>query len=213
MTERTAMNVTSAAGDVRYNANPWASVDVSRGISREAISISRPVNDPRPTTNGYMSYAPGTVKLTAMQRDVVVANRQSSAAAITLAPTDNGTVELLAARGLRSDTTSFLKALTVTMADVAAPYRRGAQHAFSVNNDTRMNIRINAPTLATNYDRGFTPAHINDINPARFYSMTETIPGANIVVPKPLFVYRSEEHTSELQSLMRISYAVFCLTK
>src|SRR3546814_3946770 len=26
-------------------------------------------------------------------------------------------------------------------------------------------------------------------------------------------VNRSEEHTSELQSLMRISYAVFCLTK
>src|SRR3546814_5010050 len=29
----------------------------------------------------------------------------------------------------------------------------------------------------------------------------------------PLRVYRSEEHTSELQSLMRISYAVFCLKK
>src|SRR3546814_9180007 len=28
-----------------------------------------------------------------------------------------------------------------------------------------------------------------------------------------LFSERSEEHTSELQSLMRISYAVFCLTK
>src|SRR3546814_1067932 len=27
------------------------------------------------------------------------------------------------------------------------------------------------------------------------------------------FTYRSEEHTSELQSLMRISYAVFCLKK
>src|SRR3546814_7569511 len=27
------------------------------------------------------------------------------------------------------------------------------------------------------------------------------------------FVVRSEEHTSELQSLMRISYAVFCLKK
>src|SRR3546814_10653416 len=27
------------------------------------------------------------------------------------------------------------------------------------------------------------------------------------------FVYRSEEQTSELQSLMRISYAVFCLKK
>src|SRR3546814_8236939 len=28
-----------------------------------------------------------------------------------------------------------------------------------------------------------------------------------------LYEYRSEEHTSELQSLMRISYAVFCLKK
>src|SRR3546814_2340406 len=27
------------------------------------------------------------------------------------------------------------------------------------------------------------------------------------------YLYRSEEHTSELQSLMRISYAVFCLKK
>src|SRR3546814_985236 len=30
---------------------------------------------------------------------------------------------------------------------------------------------------------------------------------------RELFVARSEEHTSELQSLMRISYAVFCLKK
>src|SRR3546814_4497877 len=28
-----------------------------------------------------------------------------------------------------------------------------------------------------------------------------------------IFILRSEEHTSELQSLMRISYAVFCLKK
>src|SRR3546814_5716411 len=31
--------------------------------------------------------------------------------------------------------------------------------------------------------------------------------------PPLLAVLRSEEHTSELQSLMRISYAVFCLKK
>src|SRR3546814_1748211 len=31
--------------------------------------------------------------------------------------------------------------------------------------------------------------------------------------PLPLLDHRSEEHTSELQSLMRISYAVFCLKK
>src|SRR3546814_4186557 len=31
--------------------------------------------------------------------------------------------------------------------------------------------------------------------------------------PRGILVARSEEHTSELQSLMRISYAVFCLKK
>src|SRR3546814_6921783 len=36
-----------------------------------------------------------------------------------------------------------------------------------------------------------------------------------IVIERTLIrhLYRSEEHTSELQSLMRISYAVFCLKK
>src|SRR3546814_4935024 len=36
-----------------------------------------------------------------------------------------------------------------------------------------------------------------------------------IVLPGEVddYIPRSEEHTSELQSLMRISYAVFCLTK
>src|SRR3546814_4198512 len=34
-----------------------------------------------------------------------------------------------------------------------------------------------------------------------------------LFVPTAVLVERSEEHTSELQSLMRISYAVFCLKK
>src|SRR3546814_4939659 len=39
-------------------------------------------------------------------------------------------------------------------------------------------------------------------------------PGWEIAVGTPVTTsYRSEEHTSELQSLMRISYAVFCLKK
>src|SRR3546814_4402704 len=37
--------------------------------------------------------------------------------------------------------------------------------------------------------------------------------GRNRVFPEPYDQKRSEEHTSELQSLMRISYAVFCLKK
>src|SRR3546814_6378636 len=41
--------------------------------------------------------------------------------------------------------------------------------------------------------------------PRRFAEATEP--------PAPSIRLRSEEHTSELQSLMRISYAVFCLKK
>src|SRR3546814_5836323 len=35
--------------------------------------------------------------------------------------------------------------------------------------------------------------------------------GYDVVVPTGSFLARSEEHTSELQSLMRLSCAVFCL--
>src|SRR3546814_5510267 len=40
-------------------------------------------------------------------------------------------------------------------------------------------------------------------------------PAADVVIngDRPQLKARSEEHTSELQSLMRISYAVFCLKK
>src|SRR3546814_9466840 len=45
----------------------------------------------------------------------------------------------------------------------------------------------------------------------------ESRPDGGVVLSRcehaPCSVPRSEEHTSELQSLMRISYAVFCLTK
>src|SRR3546814_2333684 len=38
-------------------------------------------------------------------------------------------------------------------------------------------------------------------------------PPSSLPPPSPPPPTRSEEHTSELQSLMRISYAVFCLNK
>src|SRR3546814_3149330 len=41
----------------------------------------------------------------------------------------------------------------------------------------------------------------------------QLLPAITFVVHQLLADIRSEEHTSELQSLMRISYAVFCLKK
>src|SRR3546814_7798341 len=41
--------------------------------------------------------------------------------------------------------------------------------------------------------------------------MLYSLPSRDIIADS--VEYRSEEHTSELQSLMRISYAVFCLKK
>src|SRR3546814_1420183 len=53
------------------------------------------------------------------------------------------------------------------------------------------------------------PARVQQLLPALSRPLLQCcikLPGGNVVG-------RSEEHTSELQSLMRISYAVFCLTK
>src|SRR3546814_1283394 len=44
--------------------------------------------------------------------------------------------------------------------------------------------------------------------------LADALQGLQLLLGRPaLVILRSEEHTSELQSLMRISYAVFCLKK
>src|SRR3546814_2948704 len=58
---------------------------------------------------------------------------------------------------------------------------------------------------------------LNDAEAARFGPMMRDITGVIKDITGAERVHyaamRSEEHTSELQSLMRISYAVFCLKK
>src|SRR3546814_2778626 len=46
-----------------------------------------------------------------------------------------------------------------------------------------------------------------------YRDLTSRLTGRMVTSVKTLRWLRSEEHTSELQSLMRISYAVFCLKK
>src|SRR3546814_5698865 len=49
--------------------------------------------------------------------------------------------------------------------------------------------------------------------PVRDEGFDVVAPFKELQLPAPVRLPRSEEHTSELQSLMRISYAVFCLKK
>src|SRR3546814_3922715 len=70
-------------------------------------------------------------------------------------------------------------------------------------------IRVPTPNVSI-VDLTFTPKRdtsVEEIN-SLLKAASESGPLKGV-----LAYTRSEEHTSELQSLMRISYAVFCLTK
>src|SRR3546814_1476066 len=57
------------------------------------------------------------------------------------------------------------------------------------------------------------PDRVLRVRMAGLGRLHEQLEGALAVLRHALAALRSEEHTSELQSLMRISYAVFCLKK
>src|SRR3546814_1128703 len=66
--------------------------------------------------------------------------------------------------------------------------------------------------------RGRTPRGFSQSEPVGVASGIESVALTSSQVPSHTHAFagtaaRSEEHTSELQSLMRISYAVFCLKK
>src|SRR3546814_1819714 len=70
-------------------------------------------------------------------------------------------------------------------------------------------LRESRPGLVAVHDIMVAVAHrsradIGEVRPG---------PRLRIALAPPVVARRSEEHTSELQSLMRISYAVFCLNK
>src|SRR3546814_1698795 len=83
-------------------------------------------------------------------------------------------------------------ALPVTREDVEELYQ-AAQRDWS---------QIDPSILGTLFERGLDPAKRSQLG--AHYTDREKI----MMIVKPV---RSEEHTSELQSLMRITYAVFCL--
>src|SRR3546814_6148624 len=61
-----------------------------------------------------------------------------------------------------------------------------------------------------------TPVYMNIVPESSYMEIpfdAGTVASGTVLTMDTGFNTRSEEHTSELQSLMRISYAVFCLKK
>src|SRR3546814_10505192 len=65
----------------------------------------------------------------------------------------------------------------------------------------------------TAYSENVHSVHLNTRNTKAFAPPVKLVLGGGAIDRSAHGVLRSEEHTSELQSLMRISYAVFCLKK
>src|SRR3546814_8960565 len=91
----------------------------------------------------------------------------------------------------------------------------------SLNHARRNGSRMSIPRLKTYLSIFATVLVLGQAVPAMAVELpdfTELVEQAspavvNISTTQKLPERRSEEHTSELQSLMRISYAVFCLKK
>src|SRR3546814_6821493 len=75
--------------------------------------------------------------------------------------------------------------------------------------ESRSGVQVRARRPGPYADRG-REGRLRHRSPRR--DLCSAVPRV-LYPPRGIFANRSEEHTSELQSLMRISYAVFCLKK
>src|SRR3546814_1596453 len=91
--------------------------------------------------------------------------------------------------------------------------------ALSTANPLKLPVRIRhrADQIAREADQPDLPPPLQPLGAQDRAHLVETafdmLVDQHIVIAVPVADLRSEEHTSELQSLMRISYAVFCLKK
>src|SRR3546814_1412158 len=94
----------------------------------------------------------------------------------------------------------------------------GKQGSTSIVGQPACRPPIQAPAITTNV-RGQVEHVLQRLPKAyagsgpHLFALSVQIRHFRVVTPTKASKARSEEHTSELQSLMRISYAVFCLKK
>src|SRR3546814_5473255 len=116
-------------------------------------------------------------------------------------------------RSTRIDTlfpyTTLFRSVADTLAvSVTSSFAKQAK-GWGVNRVTGKDASLLVRDMSVRGKLLFQPSESTDISLIGDYSDREDNGQAR--QPLPGTTYRSEEHTSELQSLMRISYAVFCL--
>src|SRR3546814_7441882 len=105
-----------------------------------------------------------------------------------------------------------------------SPQRKGQIHAFfsereaakipGLPDDVKPKQIASAAVLgAGTMGGGIAMNFANAGIPVKILDMSQEALSRGLGVIEKNYATRSEEHTSELQSLMRISYAVFCLNK
>src|SRR3546814_3979719 len=107
-----------------------------------------------------------------------------------------------------------------TLTDTLFPYTTLSDLAAEAGAEVVVLERDAVPAGSTSLSSGFVPACGTALQRAEGVADSVELMAADIqrknggeADPAIVEAVRSEEHTSELQSLMRISYAVFCLKK
>src|SRR3546814_9712369 len=106
----------------------------------------------------------------------------------------------------RSTRTATLFPYTTPFRSFAAYYGFAPAACRPYRAQTKGKVERGIGYVRTSFWPGLTVADLADLN-RQAHEWTTTIANRRV------HGARSEEHTSELQSLMRISYAVFCLKK
>src|SRR3546814_5524523 len=91
----------------------------------------------------------------------------------------------------------------------AVPHQKPSDNGLDKNTSNFVDVMQSRElsSLNTPIDVGYYAALVSHLGNAAYKS------GQRLTWDRDKLQFRSEEHTSELQSLMRISYAVFCLQK
>src|SRR3546814_5581084 len=98
--------------------------------------------------------------------------------------------------------------------EAAFEQRDAVAAKFAALFDHRFEQRLHGVAqLAHGHDAGHARATLDGVQVALQPDQRLAFGGALAQLREQAVGMRSEEHTSELQSLMRISYAVFCLKK